>query len=240
MTRHLKQLLLWVFGIRDLEHPGLVYAQRVRRKILRVDRRLRDEYLRKSAVPKLQIGGGWHRLNGWLNTDIELIPGVLRMDATRRFPFADGTFQYVYTEHMIEHVQFAQGIFLLRECHRVMREGGVIRVTTPDLASIVGLYGSNLSDVQKQYLSWFCQTFLPPDFPPTRANVINAFFRRWGHQFIYDEQSLADALRAAGFDSIERRRLGNSDYEALRNLENEQRYPVSLLDYESVALEGCK
>ena len=26
------------------------------------------------------------------------------MDATRQFPFADKTFHYVYTEHMIEHV----------------------------------------------------------------------------------------------------------------------------------------
>jgi predicted SAM-dependent methyltransferase len=201
---------------------------------------LRTDYLQKTTTPKLHIGSGWRPLDGWLNTDLELIPGVMQMDATQRFPFGDGTFQYVYTEHMIEHVPYPQGKYMLRECHRVMRNGGVIRVITPDLAAIVRLYRGDLSADQKRYLSWFCQTFVPEQYPPDAVSAINAMFRLWGHQFIYDEATLADAMSAAGFSSVTRRVLGESDDSDLQNLGNEQRYPEGLLDYESLTLEGCK
>jgi len=47
-------------------------------------------------------------------------------------------------------------------------------------------------------------------------------------------------MARAGFRSIARKRLGDSDYGPLRNIENEKRYPPGLLDFESLALEGSK
>jgi predicted SAM-dependent methyltransferase len=221
-------------------HPYVIRLQEWRRTVLQTDGCLRDAYLSKEAKPKLQIGGGWHRLEGWLNTDIELIPEVMRMDATRPFPFEDATFEYIFTEHMIEHVTFQQGAFMLRECHRVLRQGGVIRVVTPNLTTILGLYGTDLSSQQQEYLAWFCQTFVPEPCPRNAASTINAMFRMWGHQFIYDESVLMVALSAAGFSAIRRWSLGASGCPDLQNLENEQRYPKGLLDFESLVLEARK
>lgn len=240
MTVRLRQSLLHLLGLDDPAHPYIVRAHRLRRAVLRSDERLRNAYLHKTTKPKLHIGGGWSRLDGWLNTDIELIPDVMRMDATQRLPFADGTFNYVYTEHMIEHVSYQKAMYMLRECHRVMKEGGVIRIVTPDLAAIVGLYGSELRVDQQEYLLWFCRTLVPPEFPDNAASAINAMFRQWGHQFIYDEQTLMHSMRAAGFRSIERCVLGQSCHLDLQNLENQERYPKGLLNFESVALEGLK
>src|SRR6267378_3431771 len=122
MTVRLSQSLLHLLGLGDPAHPYFVRAQRLRRAIVRSDERLRNEYLHKAEKPKLHVGGGWRRLDGWLNTDIEVIPDVVRMDATQPFPFADKTFQFVYTEHMIEHVPYTKGADMLRECHRVLQE----------------------------------------------------------------------------------------------------------------------
>jgi predicted SAM-dependent methyltransferase len=229
-----------MLGLPDPKARLIVRGHRLRRRLLKSDERLRDDYLRNVAEPKLQIGGGWHRLDGWLNTDLDLVPGVMLMDATARFPFADGTFQFVYTEHMIEHVPYAGGAGMLRECYRVMRKGGTIRVTTPDLAAIVGLSGPRLSDVQRKYLVWFSRTFLPGESTPRAASVINAHFRLWGHQFIYDEDTLANVLYSTGFSSVQRWRLKESDSPALRGLENTRRYTEGLLDFESMALEAKK
>ena len=240
MTVQLKERLLHLLRLSDPAHPCVIRARQLRRSILRSDERLWTDYLRKTTTPRLHIGGGWRLLDGWLNADLELIPDVMHMDATQRFPFRDGTFQYVYTEHMIEHVPYPQGAFMLRECHRVMRKGGVIRVITPDLAAITGLYRGDLSADQKKYLSWFCQTFVPAEYPPNAVSAVNAMFRLWGHQFIYDEETLADTMRAAGFSSVTRWALGDSDHSDLQNLGNEQRYPEGLLNFESLALEGCK
>ena len=236
----LKQHVLNLLGLGEPARPYVRLAHRWRRDILRSDQRLWNDYLNKTTTPKLHIGGGWRRLDGWLNTDLELIPDVVRLDATQRLPFRNGTFQYVYTEHMIEHVPYQEGAYILRECHRVMRNGGAIRVITPDLAAIMGLYSGNLSTTQEKYLSWFCQTFVSEEYPPNAVSAINAMFRLWGHQFIYDEETLAGAMRAAGLSSITRWRLGKSSHFALQSLEHQERYPEGLLDYESVALEGIK
>lgn len=235
----LKQQLLNALGLSDPGHPYLVRAHRLRRAILRSDLRLRNDYLRETTNPKLHIGGGWTLFEGWLNTDIETIPGVMWMDATQRFPFADETFQYIYSEHMIEHVPYEKGAYMLRECYRVMRPGGAIRMITPDLSVILALHSRELSAEQERYLQWFCQTFVP-ERPPSAASAINAMVRLWGHQFIYDEQTLAGAMRSAGFNSITRYPISRSGYPHFNHLVHEQRYPEGLLNYESVTLEGIK
>src|SRR5215831_15321510 len=132
MTAQFRQWLLQPLGLVNAAHPFVIRAHRLRRIILRSDERLCRKYLGKTAKPKLHIGGGWRLLDGWLNTDIDLIPNVMRMDATEPFPFGENTFQYVYTEHMIEHIPYEKGACMLQECHRVMRSGGVIRVVTPN------------------------------------------------------------------------------------------------------------
>ena len=236
----LKRRLLSAIGLRNQGHPLVIHLMRVRRLFLRTNGRIRDRYLAANGEPKLQIGGGWNRFDGWLNTDLNLIPRVVQMDATHPFPFADNTFQYIYTEHMIEHVPYTGGVLMLRECYRVMRKGGVIRITTPDLATIIGLYATQLSALQHSYLDWISKTFLSLDKTHTRAEVVNALSHMWGHQFIYDEITLREAMRLTGFDSVTRHRLGQSESLALKNLENTGRYPEGLLEFESVSLEGIK
>ena len=231
--------MCWL-GVRDPNNPWLFRARRLRRRLLQTDNRIRNDYLRNNEEPKLHIGGGWRLLDGWLNGDIELVPGVMFMDATQRFPLADESFQLVFTEHMIEHIPYEKAEFMLRDCYRVMRKGGVIRVATPDFAAIVGLYREDLSDIQRRYLSWFSETFLPRNHRCSAVSSINAHFRLWGHQFIYDEETLGNALCAAGFTSVQRRRLGESEHAALKDLEHTQRYPEGLLDFESMALEAYK
>lgn len=239
MIRQFKEHLFRVIGRGDPGHPYIIRAHRLRRAILRSDSRLKNDYLRTATSLKLHIGGGWQLLKGWLNTDVETIPGVMWMDATRRFPFTDETFHYVYSEHMIEHVPYEEGAYMLRECYRVMRRGSVIRVITPDLSAILGLFGPDLSAEQQRYLQWFCQTFAP-ERAPSAVSAINAMFRLWGHRFIYDEPTLANTMRSAGFKTVTRYPIRHSDHPELQSLVNEQRYPEGLLNYESMTLEGTK
>ena len=237
MITVLKHRLAIVLGH---EHPLLVRAHAWRRAVMRTDQRLRREYLRAATEPKLQIGGGWCQKEGWLNTDIMRLPNTMFMDATRRFPFDDGAFQYILCEHMIEHVSYENAGIMLRECHRVMRAFGVIRIITPDLRAMLGLHATTLTARQQAYIDYFCAAHLPGKRCASAANVINGQMRMWGHQFVYDEETLAAAMARAGFRSIARKRLGDGDYGPLRNIENEKRYPPGLLDFESLALEGSK
>jgi SAM-dependent methyltransferase len=61
-------------------------------------------------------------------------------DACRPLPHATGSVDAIYTSHMLEHLFREDAETFLRECHRVLRPGGVLRLAVPDLALDVKQY----------------------------------------------------------------------------------------------------
>jgi SAM-dependent methyltransferase len=162
-------------------------------------------YLSSHPVPKLQLGAGPNALPGWLNSDLEPGgPGVIFLDATRPFPFPDGVFDYVFSEHLIEHVSYADGLRLLREVYRVLKPGGRTRIATPNLEALVGLYAPDQSASQRQYVRRSVDRYCPGVGANAECFVINNFFYNWDHRFIYDASTLRAAMEAVGFTDISR------------------------------------
>lgn len=212
-----------------------------KRKFGRADRELIGKYISAEKIRKLHIGCGEKTMDGWLNADFfPWSPTVLHLDATKHFPIDDKQFDYVFSEHMIEHIPYPQGFLMLSECYRILREGGTIRITTPNLAFLIDLYKDNKSDVQKEYIKFAADGFIKYAPCADSAFVINNFVRDWGHQFIYDEKTLRATMERAGFKKITRRELNESDAAALRNLEDTNRMPERFLRLESFTLEGTK
>ena len=151
------------------------------------------------AVEKLHIGCGPQARSGWTNVDIELNPGVdFVLDVRRGLPFRDAT--YIYAEHFLEHLSYDEGIAFLRECRRVLRADGVLRLSTPNLEWV--------------WLTQYRQNGTVAD-----CFAINKAFRGWGHQFLYNYDALTTTLRAVGFADIQQCRYGESADPALQNLE---------------------
>jgi predicted SAM-dependent methyltransferase len=226
-------ILLEVY--RDLVRRVANY--RKRRIRAEQDRRILQCLSRKGVTTSLHLGCGGNEIPGWLNTDLyPTSPSILSLDATKPFPFANDTFDYVFSEHMIEHIPYPAGCFMLRECFRVMKPGGTIRISTPDLRFVVDLYNCPHDD----YIRWATEQLIPWAPVADRAFVVNNFFRDWGHQFIFDDRTLSASLRETGFINIARRELKESNVEALRGLENETRMPSGFLSLETLTLEANK
>ena len=207
----------------------------------RRNRRMVAQYLSQNKVRKLHIGCGSNTLSGWLNSDFNpAAVGVMHLDASQIFPISDNEFAYVFSEHMIEHISYAQGLQMLTECFRVMSDKGTIRISTPDLSFLIDLYKEQKSDQQKEYIEWFINRYIPGIDDHDETFVINNFVRNWGHTFIYDEKTLRSSMEKAGFIDVTKRALSESEDDALRNLENVQRLPEGLLRLETMTLEGRK
>lgn len=89
----------------------------------------------------LNLGCGQRCHPDWVNVDIAPVhPDVLRWDATRGIPFPDRHFSVVYHSHMIEHLRPHDVPAFLRDCHRVLEPGGILRIATPDLERLCAVY----------------------------------------------------------------------------------------------------
>lgn len=218
---------------------------RLRTMLLEVKARLViARYLRENTVRKLQIGAGPTKSPDWLVTDIDvkLRRRTIYLDGTKRFPIPDASIDYVFSEHMIEHIPYPAACAMLKECFRVIKPGGRIRLATPDLDKYMDLRTRDLSEVQRAYIEWNTKTFLPPDTPVAPIFVINNQFRNYGHQFLFDETCLRDAISKAGFVDIKRMPIGESNDPQLTlvekhgiNMGNE-----AMTAFETMVLEACK
>lgn len=191
-----------------------------RRARLRLQRPHRiNAYLSTHPVRKLHIGCGQFSLAGWLNGDYDPQGlDAIFLDARRAIPLADRSFDYVFSEHMIEHIPLAHGETLLRECHRILKPGGRIRIATPDLTRFVDF-------LRKQdpegagYAEWVYAGCFANSSVRSPAMVVNNIMSNFGHVFVYDEATLRATLAVAGFVDVMRREIGESDDPHLQGLE---------------------
>ncbi|MFN9668515.1 MAG: class I SAM-dependent methyltransferase, partial [Pseudanabaena sp.] len=65
---------------------------------------------------------------------------VIAHNLLKGIPFPDQSFDVIYHSHVLEHFSRSQANFFLRECHRVLRHKGILRIAIPDLEQIVKTY----------------------------------------------------------------------------------------------------
>lgn len=178
----------------------------------------------------LQIGAGTHQLPGWLKTDLDPNWTTVYLNATKRFPFEGETFDYIVAEHIIEHIPYEDALKMLRECHRVLNKGGVVRISTPNIELTHRLMRPPLAPELQRYVLWSNQTFGGADnllWPKSGGadnldsaiHVVNRLHHGYGHQFLYARDTLIDAFRRSGFVEVAECTPGMSAHAALTNID---------------------
>jgi len=168
---------------------------------------VRRRYLASTSAPKLHLGCGSRVEPGWLNADKFARGADTYVDAYRRLPFADDTFAVVLCEHMIEHMRIEKVPAFLREVHRVLRPGGVFRVSCPDLALFSARYVAGDAEFFAPILSQFARRRATPDdvrYWGVRslggAFMSRAYFHH--HRWMYDFATLGPVLEELGFRRV--------------------------------------
>ena len=87
----------------------------------------------QGIAPKLHVGCGDRAIRGWCNIDVaHLTAEVQYVDALKCIPFDSESFQFIFSEHFIEHLTYEDGLLFFKEASRVLKKGGVLRTSTPD------------------------------------------------------------------------------------------------------------
>ena len=158
---------------------------------------------------RLHVGSGAARLEGWVNLDIQALPGVdVVADVTEGLRFSGA--EAIYAEHFLEHLPVDAALGFLREAHRALAPGGWLRLSTPNL-------------------DWIWITHYRPEAlgeeKILRTVRTNRAFYGWQHRFLWSRDLLAEALVACGFAAPRWCRWGESELPVFHGIERHETYP---------------
>ena len=160
---------------------------------------------------KVKLNIGCHSLmfhNGWHNIDLNNLEMFAqqngyrysKLDVTKGgLPYTTSSVDLIYTSHMLEHLTYKEGLAFLRDCRRVLKPEGAMRIIVPDASYLCRLFtGSEdfglvgLTDLHE--ISNGCE-----EAPTPAAKLWSLLVE--GHKACYDGDTLKHYLKQAGFDS---------------------------------------
>jgi glycosyltransferase involved in cell wall biosynthesis/predicted SAM-dependent methyltransferase len=154
---------------------------------------------------KLNLGCGTNIVPGWINLDADPPHGAHGWDAAQELPFEAGSVSLIYAEHLIGHLAPPGIMRLLRDCHRVLARGGILRLSTPDLQTLIDAYIDGRRGDWRD-VGWV---------PATLCDLLNEGMRSWGNQYVFDRPRLVECLHQAGFAQVAPVPWGQSAVSAL-------------------------
>lgn len=185
----------------------------------------------------LHFGAGLNQLpDPWLN----LGPAH---DVRKHLRFESESAAAIAAEHVIEHIPFLQALGFFRECVRVLRPDGILRIAFPDISRFVvsenGDTGFNAAAfVYANHLADRPGLDLPAAPRARTRAALDRLLTGWGHQTAWTEQSAAGALLVAGFSRVVRREYGHGELTGIDGHHLDVGSDLALL--ESTVLEARK
>lgn len=187
---------------------------------------------------KINIGCGWECREGWINVDNTEKPQaknypITFMDATKPWPYEENTFDYVLSEHMIEHLHEHEGLFMLKEAFRTLKPNGIIRISCPDRKFAEALVGQDKHPFVKNYCRKIFNR-LPKQGDAKRISDRTLFGQ--GHKWVPTASQLIKQLEKAGFSEVKSCQYGISEYNVFNGIELND----GVRNWESICVEGTK
>jgi len=191
----------------------------------------RDGLVKINLGCGLRVAKGWLNIDGSLNAMFASWPNwmhkiLYRLSGARQYysleqycdilgnhqflyhdlalslPLHDNTVDFIYSSHFFEHLFKDDTANLLNACAQVLKPGGIIRISIPDLAYAVSLYGlGKKTEMLEDYF-----------FVSGKGSYLAR------HKYMYDFDLIKTALEQAGFSDVTRceyRQGKTSDVEIL-------------------------
>ncbi len=193
-------------------------------------------------MTKIQFGSGPNQLEGWIN--LQENTG----DITKPLKFENDSVDYILCEHVLEHVTHQHAWIFLRECHRILKPGGVVRIIVPSIDKIWTRATDDYKTFIHQHLEQWSMAW-SKYFAPFQGEATDKYWDReavWaiiflhGHQACWNEEMLATFVEASGLELIPSR-YGVSNFTELNGVDSHWKLMgLERCKIESVVVEGQK
>lgn len=159
---------------------------------------------------KLQIGSLGHSIEGFVNLDI-VPPADIIYDVREGLPIKDSSVSFIFAEHFLEHIDYPTSVkFFMKECHRVLLDGGKLVIGVPDGEYVIRKYVEKDEEYLDEIIDkWYKNRNCLEHFN-TYIDFVNYVFRDQDdddkytpHLWAYDYDKLVSLYKEAGFRYVD-------------------------------------
>jgi len=152
---------------------------------------------------------------------------IRRYNVLKGLPYEDYSVDYIYSSHLLEHLTREQAIKLLKECYRVLKRGGIIRIVVPDLKLLAEKYLQNdykfFKAEKNEPLANKFLTEIGLEYEK-QSKLLTCLYNRFvgveRHKWMWDFNSLSFELKRCGFKSVEKREFRKGKVPDIEILDN--------------------
>jgi len=146
---------------------------------------------------KIHLGCGKRYLPGYVHVDVDDFPHITYKHDIASLPmFDDGSADILYSCGALPYFDRCEVMDVLKEWYRVLKKGGILRLSVPDFDSIIRIYIqsdrdlSSLGVLGPLYGRWHINT----------ASGKTLFY----HKTVYNFRALSTLLESIGFGNVRR------------------------------------
>lgn len=201
---------------------------------------------------KLNLGCGPVQPSGWINVDgsnrawlasrlpwLDRLLVVLHLigstefnkqtfyvDLLRQLPWKDRSVDVIYMGEILEHFTREEGEKVLRECYRILKPSGILRIRVPDNAFFWANYIKEYEQIKKKprsqwslnHTRWIEMFF--KDVCISRPKIWQSIGHY--HKWMYDEISLIILIESIGFHNVQRKVFRQSAISQIEDVETRE------------------
>ncbi|NMG11522.1 SAM-dependent methyltransferase [Brasilonema sp. UFV-L1] len=134
-------------------------------------------------MKKLNLGCGDRYSTSWINIDFNSSqPEIISHNLLQPLPFPDNSIDVVYNSHIIEHFSREDAETVTKECFRVLKPNGILRIVVPNLEQTCREYLRimdmiDTEEARKQY-EWIIIELLDQMVRTERGGLMTAYWRQ--------------------------------------------------------------
>ena len=177
--------------------------------------------LKKKNKIKLDLGSNKKGTNDFVT--IDYLSGDIKHNLFNPLPLENSTVDEIYTSHTLEHLKFDNILFIIKECNRVLKPKGKLKICVPNAKIYIESYIKNEKFINRK--KWYTPAVVDTGSHIDQLNYIA--YLNGQHKYMFDEQNLISIIKMCGFD-----------YVSLRNFEDE--LDLKERHFESIYALGIK